>query len=65
MRRALDMFVVEGIQTTIPLHERILSDSDFIAGRFDTTFLTKLNHSHADLLEQLELSRAVTSLSHD
>jgi acetyl-CoA carboxylase, biotin carboxylase subunit len=65
MRRALDMFVIEGIQTTIPLHERILSDSDFIAGRFDTTFLTKLNHNHADLLEQLELSRAVTSFSHD
>jgi acetyl-CoA carboxylase, biotin carboxylase subunit len=65
MRRALDMFVIEGIQTTIPLHERILSDSDFIAGRFDTTFLTKLNHNHADLLEQFELSRAVTSFSHD
>jgi acetyl-CoA carboxylase, biotin carboxylase subunit len=65
MRRALDMFVIEGIQTTIPLHERILSDGDFIAGRFDTTFLTKLNHNHADLLEQLELSRAVTSFSHD
>jgi acetyl-CoA carboxylase biotin carboxylase subunit len=65
MRRALDMFVIEGIQTTIPLHERILSDSDFIAGRFDTGFLTKLNHNHADNSEQVELSRAVTSLSHD
>jgi acetyl-CoA carboxylase, biotin carboxylase subunit len=65
MRRALDMFVIEGIQTTIPLHERILSDRDFVAGRFDTTFLTKLNHNHADHSEQLELSRAVTSLSHD
>jgi acetyl-CoA carboxylase biotin carboxylase subunit len=43
MRRALDMFVIEGIQTTIPLHERIMSNEDFIAGRFDTTFLTKLN----------------------
>jgi acetyl-CoA carboxylase, biotin carboxylase subunit len=65
MRRALDMFVIEGIQTTIPLHERILSDRDFVAGRLDTTFLTKLNHNHADHSEQLELSRAVTSLSHD
>jgi acetyl-CoA carboxylase biotin carboxylase subunit len=42
MRRALSMFVVEGIHTTIPLHERILEHPDFIAGRFDTTFLTKL-----------------------
>jgi acetyl-CoA carboxylase biotin carboxylase subunit len=42
MRRALSMFVVEGIHTTIPLHERILEHPDFIAGQFDTTFLTKL-----------------------
>jgi acetyl-CoA carboxylase biotin carboxylase subunit len=39
MRRALDMFVVEGIYTTIPLHQRILQDPDFIAGKFDTSFL--------------------------
>jgi acetyl-CoA carboxylase, biotin carboxylase subunit len=39
MRRALDMFVVEGIYTTIPLHRRILNDADFIAGRTDTSFL--------------------------
>jgi acetyl-CoA carboxylase biotin carboxylase subunit len=42
MKRALSMFVVEGISTTIPLHERIMEDKDFQAGRFDTTFLTKL-----------------------
>ena len=40
MRRALDMFVVEGIYTTIPLHQRIMNDPDFIAGNFDTSFLT-------------------------
>jgi acetyl-CoA carboxylase biotin carboxylase subunit len=39
MRRALDMFVVEGIYTTIPLHQRIMMDPDFIAGKFDTSFL--------------------------
>jgi acetyl-CoA carboxylase biotin carboxylase subunit len=33
------MFVIEGIHTTIPLQERILSDSRFVAGRFDTNFL--------------------------
>jgi acetyl-CoA carboxylase, biotin carboxylase subunit len=42
MKRALSMFVIEGIHTTIPLHEEVLSDDDFIAGRFDTTFLMKL-----------------------
>ncbi len=41
MLRALDMFVVEGIYTTIPVHQRILHDPDFIAGRLDTGFLTR------------------------
>jgi acetyl-CoA carboxylase biotin carboxylase subunit len=41
MRRALDQFVVEGIKTTIPLHQRILADPDFLSGRFDTSFLDK------------------------
>jgi len=39
MRRALEMFVVEGIYSTIPLHQRILSDPDFVAGKTDTTYL--------------------------
>ena len=39
MRRALDMFVIEGIHTTIPLHEEILQDERFLSGNFDTTFL--------------------------
>ncbi len=42
MRRALDMFVVEGIYTTIPLHHRILASEDFQSGRLDTQFLTRL-----------------------
>src|SRR5581483_11359165 len=42
MRRALDMFVVEGIYTTIPLHKQILMDPDFIAGKYDTTFLERV-----------------------
>jgi acetyl-CoA carboxylase biotin carboxylase subunit len=41
MRRALDMFIVEGIYTSIPLHKRILDDSDFQAGRFDTNFIKR------------------------
>jgi acetyl-CoA carboxylase biotin carboxylase subunit len=41
MLRALDMFVVDGIQTSIPLHQRILSHPDFIAGRLDTGFLER------------------------
>jgi acetyl-CoA carboxylase, biotin carboxylase subunit len=41
MRRAIDMFVLEGIYTTIPLHKRILSDPDFLAGHTDTNFLKR------------------------
>jgi acetyl-CoA carboxylase biotin carboxylase subunit len=41
MRRALDMFVVEGIYTTIPLHQRILYHTDFVSGNVDTKFLQK------------------------
>ncbi len=41
MRRALEMFVVEGIHTSIPLHQRIMADPDFQAGRFDTNFITR------------------------
>jgi len=39
MQRALDFFVVEGIKTTIPLHQRIMADRDFRAGRFSTRFM--------------------------
>jgi len=42
MRRALEMFIVEGIHTTIPLHRRILADEDFQAGRFDTKYMERL-----------------------
>ena len=41
MQRALDMFVVEGIHTTIPLHRRILADPEFRAGTFDTKFMER------------------------
>jgi acetyl-CoA carboxylase, biotin carboxylase subunit len=39
MSRALDFFVVEGIQTSIPLHRRILRDPEFMAGRLSTRFM--------------------------
>jgi acetyl-CoA carboxylase biotin carboxylase subunit len=41
MHRALGMFVVEGIYTSIPLHQRILRHAEFIAGRIDTGFLSR------------------------
>jgi acetyl-CoA carboxylase biotin carboxylase subunit len=41
MRRTLEMTVIDGIKTTIPLHLRILSDPDFIAGRLNTSFMER------------------------
>lgn len=41
MQRALQMFVVEGIYTSIPLHQRILAHPDFLAGKIDTGFLAR------------------------
>jgi len=41
MNRALGMFVVEGIHTSIPMQQRILADPDFQAGAFDTNFIKR------------------------
>ncbi|HWE52632.1 MAG TPA: acetyl-CoA carboxylase biotin carboxylase subunit [Bryobacteraceae bacterium] len=41
MKRALDLFIVEGIHTSIPLHKRILAEPDFVAGNFDTNFIKR------------------------
>jgi acetyl-CoA carboxylase biotin carboxylase subunit len=41
MRRALGMFIVEGIHTSIPLHLKIMADADFQAGRLDTNFIKR------------------------
>jgi acetyl-CoA carboxylase biotin carboxylase subunit len=41
MRRSLEMTVVEGIKTSIPLHLRILNDPEFLAGRTSTSFMER------------------------
>jgi acetyl-CoA carboxylase biotin carboxylase subunit len=45
MRRTLEMSVVEGIHTTIPLHLRVLDDPDFVAGRLSTAFMDRFQVS--------------------
>jgi acetyl-CoA carboxylase, biotin carboxylase subunit len=42
MKRALEMFVIEGIKTSIPLHRRILADPRFATGKYDTHFIEGL-----------------------
>jgi acetyl-CoA carboxylase biotin carboxylase subunit len=41
MRRALESFVVEGIKTNVALQQRIVTDEDFVRGRFSTRFLER------------------------
>jgi acetyl-CoA carboxylase biotin carboxylase subunit len=40
-RRALDLFVIEGVKTSIPMHRRILDDPDFQVGRLSTQFMER------------------------
>jgi len=39
MKRALEAMVIEGIQTTIPLHLKIMDDPRFRAGDISTNFM--------------------------
>ena len=41
MRRAIDEFAVMGIQTSLPLHQRILADPTFQAGTYDIHWLER------------------------
>jgi acetyl-CoA carboxylase biotin carboxylase subunit len=44
MKRALEMMVVEGIKTTIPLHLKIMNDERFRSGNFSTKFMEEFNN---------------------
>ena len=48
MRRTLEMTVVDGIKTTIPLHLKILADPDFVAGRLSTSFMDRFMHGQEE-----------------
>lgn len=39
LRRALEEFVIEGIRTTIPLHQKIIADPEFIDGQYNIHWL--------------------------
>ncbi len=41
MKRTLEMTVIEGIKTSIPLHLKVLADPDFIAGKVSTSFMER------------------------
>jgi acetyl-CoA carboxylase biotin carboxylase subunit len=41
MRRALSEYVVAGIRTNLPFHERLFAHPEFIAGHYDTSFIER------------------------
>lgn len=41
-KRAFEEFAVDGIKTTIPFHQKVLENKDFISGNYDTSFIDKL-----------------------
>jgi acetyl-CoA carboxylase biotin carboxylase subunit len=42
MARSLDEFIIGGIKTTIPFHQRIMHNKEFIEGDIDTGFIERL-----------------------
>lgn len=42
MSRALDEFIIEGIKTTIPFHQKIMTNKDFLNNNYDTSFIEKM-----------------------
>jgi acetyl-CoA carboxylase, biotin carboxylase subunit len=41
MQRALEAMIVEGVETTVALHQKILAEPDFIAGKLSTKFMDR------------------------
>lgn len=39
MKRALDEYIIEGIKTTIPFHQKLMDDPKFVEGDFTTAFM--------------------------
>lgn len=39
MKRALDEYIIEGIKTTIPFHQKLMEDEKFVEGDFTTAFM--------------------------
>lgn len=43
MKVGLEEFVIEGIKTTIPFHQKMMNNPDFINGKIDTKYLERVN----------------------
>ena len=44
MKRALGEYIIEGVETTIPFHQKLMQDPDFIKGNFTTKFMENFEY---------------------
>jgi len=66
MQRALGEYVIGGIKTTIPFHQWLMADADFLAGHLDTGFIERRYRpqaAHADDLTQ-DMALIAAALDH-
>ncbi len=59
LRRALNNFVILGVNTTIPYFQQIVTDPDFINQRFDTSYID----THPHLLDYVEEERDMDKIA--
>jgi len=48
MERALDEFIIEGVKTTVPFHQRMMKDPNFRSGNFHTGYLNTFSMTDED-----------------
>jgi acetyl-CoA carboxylase biotin carboxylase subunit len=65
MRRALDEYVVRGIETNLPFHRRCLRHEAFKAGDYDTGFIGKHATELAPRADEVELEAAIIAAALD
>jgi len=51
MQRALEAYIVEGIETSVQLHQRILAEPDFVAGNLSTRFMERFTNTRKAVQE--------------
>jgi acetyl-CoA carboxylase biotin carboxylase subunit len=65
MQRALGEYVIGGIKTTIPFHQWLMQDEDFLAGRLDTGFIERRYRPQATPPDQLAQDMALIAAALD
>lgn len=46
LKRSLEEYVIDGVVTTIPLHQALMENEDFLAGKYDIHWLEKFLENH-------------------